>query len=96
MNEGQVRGVFYRIIWMLRSGLNMDQRTFESAAYNAQSPNADEFILGAFDEGQSLLDANVAPVSTGTPIRQDPYRLKGQIPAIPFSDEPDDQETQKP
>lgn len=88
MGASRTRGFFYRMIWMLRSNELMDRRTFDSAAYNPQSRNADEVIRGAFADGQSLLDALVAPVASGTSVRQDPNRVEGQIPALPLSDEP--------
>lgn len=87
MGASRTRGFFYRLIWMLRSGEQMDYRTFDNAGYNPQSSNADEVIRGAFDDGQSLLDANIAP-ATGGGVRQDPNRVEGQIPALPLSDEP--------
>ncbi|CAB4150199.1 Phage head morphogenesis domain containing protein [uncultured Caudovirales phage] len=84
----RARGFFYRMIWMLRADEVMDQRTFEYAAYNPMSPNADEIIRGAFEDGQSLLDAAIAPVTGERQVRQDPNRIEGQIPALPLSDEP--------
>jgi hypothetical protein len=83
----RARGFFYRLIWMLRADEIMDTNTFSEGAYNPMSPNADDIIRGAFDEGQSLLDANIAP-ATGSGVRQDPNRIQGQIPALPLSDEP--------
>ena len=82
----RARGFFYRMIWMLRSGEVMDRYTFQEAAYNPMSPNADDIIRGAFDEGQSLLDANITSPIIG--VRQDPNRIEGQIPALPLSGEP--------
>lgn len=82
----RARGFFYRMIWMLRSGEVMDRYTFQEAAYNPMSPNADDIIRGAFDEGQSLLDANITSQIIG--VRQDPNRIEGQIPALPLSGEP--------
>jgi hypothetical protein len=84
----RARGFFYRMIWMLRADEVMDQRTFEYAAYNPMSPNADEIIRGAFEDGQSLLDAAISPVTGERQVRQDPNRIEGQIPALPLSDEP--------
>lgn len=88
MGASRTRGFFYRMIWMLRSNELMDRKTFDYASYNPQSSNADEVIRGAFAEGQSLLDALVTPAASGTPVRQDPNRVEGQIPALPLSDEP--------
>ena len=64
----------------------MDWDTFSGAAYNPLSPNADAIIRGAFDEGQSVLDANITSPIIG--VREDPNRIEGQIPALPLSGEP--------
>jgi hypothetical protein len=64
----------------------MDVYTFKEAAYNPMSPNADDIIRGAFDEGQSLLDASITAPVIG--VREDPNRIEGQIPALPLSGEP--------
>ncbi len=82
----RAKGFFYRMIWMLRSNELMDVYTFKEAAYNPMSPNADDIIRGAFDEGQSLLDASITAPVIG--VREDPNRIEGQIPALPLSGEP--------
>ena len=82
----KTRGFFYRMIWMLRSGEFMGWDTLAGAEYNPLSPNADATIRGAFDEGQSLLDANITSPIIG--VREDPNRIEGQIPALPLSGEP--------
>jgi hypothetical protein len=55
-----VRGAFYRIIWMLKTGRVMEGDDFMEATYNPQSPNSDGVVAAALAEAKSVLDANVS------------------------------------
>ena len=70
MSPGQVRGVFYRLIWMLESRKSMDEGTFQSAAYNPESNNNDGVVAGVLARGESVLNAQITnpdaiPVAPG-------------------------------
>jgi hypothetical protein len=66
MNPGQVRGVFYRLIWMLVKKSSMDARTFSRAGYNPEGANSDGVVSSVLSNAQSVLDARVS--ATGEPI----------------------------
>ena len=70
MAPGQVRGVFYRLIWMLETRTTMGEQQFQEAMYNPEGSNSDGVVERVLRRGESVLNAKITnpdaiPVAPG-------------------------------